>query len=455
MKMHTRGELLAGAAAMPLHLSLSTKDGNIGDAELKTAIDTLGKTITDFRTKHDEEIAALKTGSVDVLTKSDLATINKAIDDAIAAVKTRTDELEAKANRLALGGGGGADAERAIKAAAEFGKLIGKSDVTPEQMVEYKAALEDVLRNPEKKAQTLMVGSEPAGGYWVTPDKTGRIVQKVYESTPMRQLANVVQIGTDQLEGMVDNGEADAQWAGEQTVRVQTDTPQIGQYKIEVFELYAYPTVTQKLLEDATIDVEAWLSNKAASKFARKENTGFINGNGIIQPRGLLQYPVATTADDTRAWGTMQAIHSGADGAFGAGTAASDKVLDLIFEVKAAYRQRAKFLMSRRTNGATRKIKDGQGNYAYGLGLREGALVEQLFNFDVVDGEDMPIFSQAGNLAIAFGDFDEAYTIVDRLGITVIRDNITTPGKVKFNMRKRVGGGVVNFEAVKFLQFSA
>jgi HK97 family phage major capsid protein len=148
-------------------------------------------------------------------------------------------------------------------------------------------------------------------------------------------------------------------------------------------------------------------------------------------------------------------VKTGADGAYGAATAGSDKILDLIFETKAAYRQNAKFLMSRRTNGATRKIKDGQGNYAYGLGLREGALVEQLFGFDVVDGEDMPIFSTAGNLAIAYGDFNEAYTIVDRLGITVIRDNITKPGFVKFNMRKRVGGGVVNFEAVKFLQFSA
>jgi HK97 family phage major capsid protein len=116
------------------------------------------------------------------------------------------------------------------------------------------------------KAQTLQVGQDPAGGYWVTPDTSGRIVKKVYESTPMRQLATVVSIGTDKLEGPIDNGEADAAWVGETTTRAQTDTPQLGMWEIPVHELYAYPKVTQKLLEDAKIDVEAWLADKSTSQ---------------------------------------------------------------------------------------------------------------------------------------------------------------------------------------------
>lgn len=452
MKMHTRQQLLA-CAAMPLHLQLETKDANVGDPELKKAIDELGQTITDFRKKHDEEIVQIKKGGADVLTKADLEKINAAIDEAVAKVKKQTEDLEAKTNRLSLGGGEQGVLE--AKQAAEFAKLIGQKDFTPDQLREYKTDLEAMLRNPERKTQTLMVGVDPAGGYLVTPDKTGRIVKKVYETTPMRQLANIVTIGTDVLEGMIDNGEADAAWAGENTARAQTDTPQLGIWKIEVKELYAYPFVTQKLLEDATIDVEGWLSDKAANKFARKENTTFVNGDGILQPRGLLKYPVVLTADDTRAWGSFQAVKTGTDGGFGATTNGSDKILDLIFECKAAYRQNGKFLMARRTNGGVRKLKDGQGNYAYGLGLREGSLVETVFQFPVFDGEDMPTFTVAGNNAIAFGDFNECYTIVDRLGITVIRDNITKPGFVKYHMRKRVGGGAVNFEAVKFLQFAA
>lgn len=452
MKMtNSRRELMA-AAAIPLHVQLETKD--VGAPDLKTAIDALGQTITDFRKKHDEEIAEVKAGRADVLTKTDLEKINKAIDDAVAGVKKQTEELEAKANRLALlGGAGSEDGQREAKSVKIFAELVEKGDYTVEQFREYKQDLQHYLRRNEVKATTMNVGSDPSGGYWVTPDTSGRLVQKIYESTPMRQLANVVSIGTDKLEGAIDNGEGDAAWVGEQSTRAQTETPQIGKWEIPVHELYAYPKVTQKLLEDAKIDVEAWLADKSASKFSRKENTGFITGNGVNKPRGILDYETATTADDARAWGIFQHILTGTDSSFGAGTNGTDKLLDLIFELKDFYRQRAQFLMARRTLGGIRKLKDGDGNYAYGVGLREGALVEQVFNFQVTGGEDMPAFTTADSLAIAFGDFNEAYTIVDRLGVSVVRDNITQPGFVKYHMRKRVGGGAVNFEALKFLKF--
>lgn len=449
MHMNRRAALLA--AAMPLHVQLETKE--VGDPDLKKAVDDLGQVITDFRKKNDDRLSALEKGREDVITKADVEKINAAIDKAIAEVKKRTDEVEAKANRLQLVSGG--DADREIKAAKAFAELVSKADFSVEELREYKGALGHFLRRNEAKVQTLAIGQDPAGGYLVTPDTSGRMVQKIYETTPMRQLANVVPIGTDMLQGPIDNGEADAAWVGEVTTRTQTDTPTLGMWEIPVFELYAYPKVTQRLLEDAKIDVEAWLGDKASSKFARKENTAFITGNGVLKPRGILDYTAVTTADDTRTWGQFQYIATGTDNSFGATTNGSDKILDLIFELKAAYRQVARFLMSRRTMAGVRKLKDGQGNYAYGLGLKEGALVETVFGYGVTDGEDMPLFSASTPLAIAFGDFNEAYTIVDRLGISVIRDNITTPGFVKFNMRKRVGGGAVNFEAVKFLKFAS
>lgn len=447
---HDRRQALL-ASARPLALEL--KDDSVGVPELKKAVDELGQSVTDFRKKNDELVAQMKKQGEDAVTKAELEKLNKAIDDGIAEFKKRADDVEAKANRLSLSGGGDPDLQREAKAAKAFGELIGKGDYTVEQLREYKADLAHFLRRNEIKATTLMVGSDPAGGYLVTPDTSGRIVKKVFESTPMRQLANVVSIGTDKLEGPVDNGEADAAWVGEVTTRVQTDAPTLGMWEIPVHELYAYPKVTQKLLEDAMIDVEAWLGEKASSKFSRKENNAFIVGNGVLKPRGLLSYDTLATADDTRAWGKFQHVLTGTDGGFGATTNGSDKLLDLIFEVKAAYRQMAKFLMARRTMGGVRKLKDGQGNYVYGLGLREGALVENIYQFPVFDGEDMPAYTTADALAIAFGDFAEAYTIVDRLGISVVRDNITAPGFVKYNMRKRVGGGAVNFEAVKFLKF--
>lgn len=437
-----QGAFLAGASPLALAQAPETKDGDL-TIEVKNAVEALGKTFEDFKAKNDQRLSQAEKKGEDAVTKDEVEKLNKAIDDAQAELKKRLDEMEAKANRLALSGG---DAAAEVKAAAQFAELISQKAYTPDQLKEYKADLDNYLRRMEIKTTTMQVASDPSGGFWVTPDTSGRMVKKIYESTPMRQLANVVSIGTDALEGPIDNGEMDAQWVGEKQTRSQTAAPQIGMWRIPVNELYAYPMVTQKLLEDARIDVEAWLGDKAASKFPRKENSAFINGSGVLQPKGILSYDFATTADATRAWGTFQYVASGTNGAYNA-----DKLLELIFELKAGYRQNASFLTARRSIAAIRKLKDGQGNYLVDLRLRDSALVESIFGFPVVDGEDMPT-PATNSFSLLFGDFNEAYTIVDRLGIGVVRDNITVPGFVKYHMRKRVGGGAVNFEAVKALK---
>ena len=443
-----RGALLAGATILA-QAPERKEDGNL-TTEVKQAVETLGKTFEEFKTKNDERLKQAEKKREDAVTKDEVEKLNKGIDDLKAELKKQLDTLEAKANRLQLSGG---DAVIEAKAAAAFGELVGKGDYSAEELKSYRADLGNYLRRNEQKAATMQVAVDPSGGFWVTPDVSGRMVKKIYESTPMRQLASVVSIGTDALEGPIDNGEADAAWVGESQERKQTDLPQLGMWRIPVNELYAYPKVTQKLLEDAKIDVEAWIADKATSKFSRKENAAFLTGDGMLKPKGLLTYDTAATEDDTRAWGIFQHILSGAAGGFKA-AAPADCIIDLIFGVKAAYRQSAGFLSARKTLGEIRKLKDGQGNYLVDLRLRDGALVESIFGFGVTDGEDMPKIG-AGKTPLAFGDFAEAYMIVDRLGVSVVRDNITQPGFVKYHMRKRVGGGAVNFEAVKFLKIGA
>lgn len=448
MKIINRGAFLAGASRLGLSAP-ETKDVELG-AEVKKAVDDLTRVFEEFKTKNDQRLAQAEKKGEDAVTKDEVEKLNKGIDDLQDQLKARLDDIEAKANRLSLSGGG-ADPE--IKAARAFGELIGKSDFSVEDLRDYKSSLGAHLRNPSQKAVTLQVGADPAGGYLVSPDTNGRMVKKIHESTPMRGLATIVSIGSDALEGPIDNGEADAAWVGEVTSRSQTDAPTLGMWRIPVHELYAYPKVTQKLLEDAKIDVEAWLGDKAVSKFSRKEATAFVAGSGVNQPKGILAYDFATTDDASRAWGTFQYVASGASGAF-AGSNPADALLNLIFELKAGYRQNANFLMARRTVRDVRKLKDGDGNYLVDLRLRDGALIESIFGNPVVEGEDMPAIA-ANSYSIAYGDFAEAYTIVDRLGVSVVRDNITTPGFVKYLMRKRVGGGAVNFEALKFMKFAA
>lgn len=442
------GALLAGAS--PIALAPERKDETGLTVEVKKAVDELGRIFEEFKSQNDSRLKQVEKKGEDAVTVDQVEKLNKAIDDAKTELKKELDTLEAKANRLQLGSG--ADAVAETKAATAFGELIGKGDYSPEELKQYRADLGGYLRRNEVKATTMMVANDPSGGFWVTPDVTGRMIKKAYETTPMRQLASVVQIGTDRLEGPIDNGEGDAAWVGEQEERKQTNMPGLGMWAIDVNELYAYPKVSLKLLEDAKIDIEAWIADKSVRKFGRKENAAFVNGDGVQKPKGFLSYGSLATDDADRAWGILQFIATGKADGFKTSEPA-DCFIDLIYAVKAEYRQAASFLAARKSLGAVRKLKDGQGNYLVDLRLRDGALVESIFGFPTVDGEDMPKL-EANATPFAFGDFAEAYTIVERTGVSVIIDNITQPGFRKYHMRKRVGGGLVNSEAIKLLKIA-
>lgn len=401
----------------------------------------------EFQTKNDARMDALAKGKADVTLNEQVDKIGKTIDDLQAQLK----DIASRAAADRLGQGDGVDT---AKAAAEFGRQRG-IDVSAADYTAYQAGLNVYMRRGENTPRDVMaamsVGSEPDGGYTVTPDTSGRIVKRIFETSPMRQIASVATIGTDRLEGFADLGEGTAGWVGETSPRPETGTPQIGKWEIPVHEMYAFPKVTQKLLDDSIWDIEAWLADKVADKFTRTENAAFLLGDGVLKPRGLLTYPTALTADAGRPWGVFQHILTGTDGGFGATTNGSDRLIDLVYSVKAAYRTGANFLMARSTVAAIRKLKDGQGNYLWqpSLNAMSGGT---LLGFNIVEGEDMPVMA-ADSLSIAFGDFAEAYQIVDRIGIRVLRDALTDKPKIGFYTTKRVGGDAIHFEAVKFLKF--
>lgn len=275
------------------------------------------------------------------------------------------------------------------------------------------------------------------------------MVQKVFETSPMRQYAAAQTIGTDALEGLYDLDEASAGWVGETESRPETDTPQLQRWRIPVHEQYAKPHATQKLLDDATIDMEAWLENKVRDKFARVENAAFVNGDGVNKPRGFLTYGAGTTLP-----GTIEQIATGVNGGFAAAPDGGDALIDLITALKMPYRASAVFAMNRTTTGAVRKLKDSDGAYLWRPGIAAGQPAT-LLGYPQAPLEDMPDFNATGALAIAFGDFRQAYQIVDRMGIRVLRDPYSNKPYVQFYSTKRVGGDVVNFEALKLLAFEA
>ena len=123
------------------------------------------------------------------------------------------------------------------------------------------------------------------------------------------------------------------------------------------------------------------------------------------------------------------------------------------FEIKAPYLANAQWLAGRSTVQAAMLLKDGQGQYLWRPALQAGT-PSVLGGYPVTMAEDMPAIG-AGTLPLAFGDFRRGYTVVDRLGITTLRDPFSAKPFIEFYSRKRVGGDVSDFEAFALVEVSA
>lgn len=399
------------------------------------------------------EVSSEMKRQVDALSESVLSKLDAAKKEA----EKRADDIEARMNRAALGGGGagGKDAAAERKAAMDFHRMklaatgqlkagvpLRDADVDYEGVKAWNDEFGFYLRAKDDRAisqKALSVGSDPDGGYFVPVARSARILQRIYETSPVRQVATVETISTADIEIPRDEGEAGAGWVGETTSPAETATPQLGMAKIVVHEMYAEPRVTQKMLEDASIDIEAWLGMKVADRFSRLEATSFVTGDGSNKPRGFLTYANGT------ANGQIERVASGATGAITA-----DALISLQYALKEFYAANGAFMMRRSTLRSVMLLKDTTGQYLFRPNLTAGAPATVLGS-DVYQAADMPAVA-TGALAVAFADWRSFYTIVDRLGITVLRDPLTAKPFIKFYSRRRVGGDVVNFEAGKLLE---
>jgi HK97 family phage major capsid protein len=325
-------------------------------------------------------------------------------------------------------------------------------------MAEYKGAFEKMMRIGEEKMggtdeiKALSVGSDPDGGYVVHPDMSGRIVDFVRETSPMRAYASIQVIGTDALEGVHDLDEAAAGWVNETGSRPTTDTPELQAWRIPVHELYANPKATQKILDDANINMEAWLAAKVSDKFGRTESTAFVTGDGTAKPRGFTTYADWSSAG-TYTHGAIEQFDTGVNGAYAAAPAGGDVLINALYGLKAQYRANATWFMNRATTALTRKLKDSDGAYLWAPGIAAGQPAS-ILGYPLAAFEDMAN-PATGSLSVAVGDMRATYQIVDRIGERVLRDPYSAKPYVQFYTTKRVGGDVLNFEALKIVNFKA
>lgn len=398
--------------------------------EIKNAVEALAKSVEDFRAV-DRDYKSRAEAEIREAREKASAAI-----DAAEAAKKAAEEATKKAARATVGGSAGdANVDKAEHKKA-FGAFLRKG-------------IETGLADLERKAVNVTTAGD--GGYALPEQIESVIAQRLLDISPVRAVANVVSVSTSDYKQLVDTRGMASGWVGEAAARTATNTPSFYEAAAYMGEIYANPQATQQSLDDLMFNVEAWIASSIADEFAYQEGGAFVSGNGTSKPRGFLNYSTAATADSGRAWGTLEHVATGVSADFAASNK-GDKLVELVYKLKAGHRNNAVWMTNKAILAEIRAFKESTTNaYLWQPGLAAGQ-PSTLLGYRVIEAEDMPA-KAANSLSIAFGDFRAGYTVVDRLGIRSLRDPYSNKPYVGFYVTKRVGGMVVNSEAIKVLKF--
>lgn len=290
----------------------------------------------------------------------------------------------------------------------------------------------------------MSVGSDTDGGYLAPVEWDRKLHERQRATSPMRRLATVQVTSVGAYTSLWNGDTWGSGWIGETAARPQTATPLLSPIPFASGEIYANAAATQRLLDDSAINVTSWLTSSLEREFNRQENIAFLSGDGINKPNGLLTYATG---------GSNAATHPGGAITVDDGAISYDGLVDFMYALGSPYRQGASFLMNSLTAAAIAKLKDANGQPIW----REGLIVGQpatLLGHPVEIDEGMPA-PIAGNIAIAFGNFQLGYLINDRIGTRILRDPYSNKPFVMFYATKRVGAGVLDPNAIRLLRFAA
>ena len=383
---------------------------------------------------HEREMPMERPEPVETLDASfDLVARQDAADRAIDTLRGDVEEVKSRLDRVARAAGRPA---------------LSGSSASPE----VKGFVDGYLRRGREAEVKSLSGAVPAdGGYAVPREIDAAIATRLASLSPIRAIAQVVQTGTAGYRKLITTSGTASGWVSEVAARPETGTPSFAEIAPPSGELYANPAASQAMLDDAGFDLEAWLADEIAMEFARAEGAAFVAGSGADQPKGFLSAPTAATGDAARAFGTLQFLASGDAAGFDA--APDLKLIDLVHALKAGHRQGASWVMNAATLAQVRKLKDATGAFLWQPGMIEGQ-PDRLMGYPVVEAADMPDVA-AGAFPIAFGNFRAGYLIAERSTTTILRDPFTNKPFVNFYATKRIGGQVLDSDAIKLLKISA
>lgn len=403
--------------------------------DTKDLIEQTARAFEEFKKANDARLDKIEKAGATGDLDAKLAKIEEDLSTALG-LKAELARIEAKSNLQGLFSGD--KPEKTAYKSAFFDRFVRKG--------EDSAELKDLMR------KAWSIGTPADGGYALPEDLDRTIEKMLRDVSPVRSVANVVQVGTSDYKKLVNVNGIASGWVGETAARPATNTSQFAEVAPPMGEVYANPQVTQHSLDDMFFNVEQELQDQLMEEFAVAEGAAFVSGNGTNKPKGFLTYTTAATADSSRAFGTIEHVATGVAGDFAASNKA-DILFTLVSKLKQGYRAGSVWMMNKGLLFEILKFKDTSGQYLWQPSLQASGISLNLLGFPVVEAEDMPA-KAADALPIAFGNFRRTYTVVDRMGIRMLRDPYSNKPYVGFYTTKRVGGAVVNSEAIKVAKFA-
>ncbi len=420
--------------------------------EIKKAIDAMATAFEEFKSVNDERIAELSKGNDGRAKELDakllkieqdvtrFTELKKALEVEQQINRDRIEELESRASSP----GKTAEHKRRDEYKSTFIDWIrnkGQSPLHEQKMWDlHKKMLE---------AKDVSIGTGAAGGFAV-PEQIARDIEILEKKfSPVRDLVKVVTVGTSDYKELVNIRGATSGWVGELTARPATATPSLREVTPTHGELYSYPQASEWSLDDIFFNVESWLAENVAEEFAIQEGDAVIRGNATTKPTGMLN-TAPTNVDDFASPMRAAAVYQFVASAASPDAVTADSLIDVQYKLNSRYRAGALYVLNSNTMGSIRKLKNTQGDYLWAPGLVPGQ-PNTMLGYPTAAWEQMDDIG-ANKHPVAFGNFRRGYVIADRVGLRITRDNVTNIGFVRFYVRRREGGIVLNNDAIKFIK---
>lgn len=401
--------------------------------DVKNAIQEMGHTFEEFKKVNDERLEKVEKGEA-----------TAQLDEKIGKIESKLDGLEEVNQKLVAQ----EQNQENIKEAVEKLETVltrPNSGLDTKSVDAYMGAFDSYCRkgldglDPQEK-KALTVSNDSTGGYLAPPEYVRELLKTVTEISPIRGISRVRSTGQRSIQVPKRSGQFSAQWVAESGTRSETTGWTVGLEEIPAHEQYAMVDISEQDLEDTVFDLEAEMQSEFSEQFAKAEGSAFVSGNAVGKPEGFMTN------------GSVGEVNSGS------GTAIlADGLISLVHNIKSEYGRNGVFVFNRSTLAAIRKLKDTAGQYVFQVGMSlTGGASNTILGYPYVEATDMPDVA-GGAYPVAFGDFRRAYMIVDRVSLAVLRDPFTqaTTGNVRYIARRRVGGQVVQAEAINKLKISA